>query len=49
MYLWIPTPCLNAFWYGRPYILLHFWKCFCLVCVVFVQAHNLFLCTCDKK
>ncbi len=20
MYLWIPTPCLNAFWHGRPYI-----------------------------
>ncbi len=28
MYLWIPTPCLNAFWHVRPYILLHFWKCF---------------------
>ncbi len=20
--------CLNAFWHGCPYILLHFWKCF---------------------
>ncbi len=18
MYLWVPTPCLNAFWHGRP-------------------------------
>ncbi len=26
MYLWIPTPCLNAFWHGRLYILLP--KCY---------------------
>ncbi len=37
MYLWIPTPCLNAFWHGRPYILLHFWKCF----YYFVEATGL--------
>ncbi len=24
----------NAFWHGRPYILLHFWKCF----IIFVEA-----------
>ncbi len=28
MNLWIPTPSLNAFRHGRPYILLHFGKCF---------------------
>ncbi len=37
MYLWTPTHCLNAFWHGRPYILLHFWKCF----IIFVEATGL--------
>ncbi len=32
MDLWIPTPCLNAFWHGRPYIPLHF------VCVVYTYT-----------
>ncbi len=41
MYLWIPKPCLNTFWHGRPYILLHIWKCFYyLVCVCFVQPYR---------
>ncbi len=28
MYVWIPTPCLNAFWHGCPFILLHFLEVF---------------------
>ncbi len=34
MYLWIPTPCLNAFWHDCPYILLH-------VFIIFVEATGL--------
>ncbi len=33
----VPTPCLNAFWHGRPYILLHCGSVF----IIFVEATGL--------
>ncbi len=33
MYLWNPTPCLNAFWHGRPYILYIFGNVFIILFV----------------
>ncbi len=41
MYLWIPTPCLNAFWHAVPTYVYIFGNVFIILFVYFfVQAYH---------